>query len=76
MRSKFAYNIIMAKVIVKGDFNEAARRFSHITMETKKAAKRHEYYLRPGLRKLEKSKEALKTNARARKRLANRTKIV
>ncbi|MDR1850951.1 MAG: 30S ribosomal protein S21 [Mycoplasmataceae bacterium] len=66
----------MAKVIIKGDFNEAVRRFSHITMETKKAAKKHEYYLRPGLRKIEKSKEALKTNARARKRIAKRTATI
>jgi small subunit ribosomal protein S21 len=65
----------MAKVIVKNDFNEAMKKFAHITYETKKVAKRHEYYLRPGLRRVEKSKEALKTNAKSRKRAIKKTEI-
>ncbi|MDR3249923.1 MAG: 30S ribosomal protein S21 [Mycoplasmataceae bacterium] len=58
----------MAKVVVKNNFDESMRIFSHITSETRKDAKKHEYYLRPGLRRLEKSKEAMKTKAKARKR--------
>jgi small subunit ribosomal protein S21 len=58
----------MAKVLVKGSFDESMKKFSHITFETKKDAKKHEFYLRPGLKRIEKSKEALKTNAKARKR--------
>jgi small subunit ribosomal protein S21 len=57
----------MAKVIVKGSFDDAMKRFSHITFETKKDAKKHEFYLRPGLKRMEKSKEAMKTNAKFRK---------
>jgi small subunit ribosomal protein S21 len=60
----------MSKVIVKdGNFNDAMRRFSRITSETRKSAKRHEYFLRPGLRKVEKSKEALKTKAKRKSRI-------
>ncbi|MDR0545858.1 MAG: 30S ribosomal protein S21 [Mycoplasmataceae bacterium] len=55
----------MAKVIIKdGDVADGFRRFSRITTETRKDAKRHEYYLRPGLRAKEKSKEAAKTAKR------------
>jgi small subunit ribosomal protein S21 len=51
----------MPKVIVKdGEINEALKKFGRIASETRKAAKRHEYYLRPGLRAKAKSKEALK----------------
>jgi small subunit ribosomal protein S21 len=51
----------MPKVVVKdGELNEALKRFSRITAETRRVAKRHEYYLRPGLRAKEKSKEARK----------------
>ncbi|MDR0739774.1 MAG: 30S ribosomal protein S21 [Mycoplasmataceae bacterium] len=51
----------MPKIIVKdGELNEALKRFSRITAETRRVAKRHEYYLRPGLRAKEKSKEARK----------------
>jgi len=53
----------MAKVIVKdGDLNDALKKFSRIAAETRRSAKRHEYYLRPGLRAKEKSKEARKYN--------------
>ncbi|GMO14672.1 MAG: hypothetical protein Ta2E_05150 [Mycoplasmoidaceae bacterium] len=62
----------MAKVIVKGDFNDSMKRFSHVGFETKKDVKKHEYYLRPGLKRVEKSKEALKTNAKARKKQARK----
>jgi small subunit ribosomal protein S21 len=59
----------MAKVVVKnGDFAEALRKFGHITSETRKTSKRHEYYLRPGLRAKEKSKEALKANAKRKRK--------
>lgn len=53
----------MPKVIVKeGQLNEALKKFSRITSETKRSAKRHEYYLRPGLRAKEKSKMAKRYN--------------
>jgi small subunit ribosomal protein S21 len=53
----------MPKVIVKeGQLNEALKKFSRITSETKRAARRHEYYLRPGLREKEKSKMAKRYN--------------
>jgi small subunit ribosomal protein S21 len=49
----------MAKIIVKGgDVNDALRRFSRVASETRKTAKKYEYYLRPGLKAKEKSKEA------------------
>lgn len=51
----------MPKVIVKnGDLNDALKKFSRITSETRKAKSRHDFYLRPGLRKKEKSKLAQK----------------
>jgi len=62
----------MAKVIVKGSFDESMKRFSRITQDTSKYVKRHSYYVRPGIKKLEKSKEALKTKAQDRKRKMNR----
>ncbi len=53
----------MSKIVVKnGDINDALRKFSRITSETKRVAKKHEYYLRPGLRMKEKQKEARKFN--------------
>jgi small subunit ribosomal protein S21 len=53
----------MPKIIVKdGQLAEALKKFSRITSETKRAAKRHEYYLRPGLRAKEKSKMAKRYN--------------
>jgi len=49
----------MQKVIVKdGDLNDAMKKFSRIAAETRRAAQAHEYYLRPGLRRMEKSKNA------------------
>jgi small subunit ribosomal protein S21 len=57
----------MPKVVVKnGELNEALKRFSRITAETRRVAKRHEYYLRPGLRAKEKSKEARKFQKKTR----------
>lgn len=51
----------MPKVIVKdGDLNDALKKFSRIASETRKVKSRHDYYLRPGLRKKEKSKLAQK----------------
>ncbi|MDR2557466.1 MAG: 30S ribosomal protein S21 [Mycoplasmataceae bacterium] len=61
----------MAKVEVKNiEFNDALKKFSHITSETKRSMRKHEYYLRPGLKAKEKSKEALKMMAK-RKRKAH-----
>ncbi|MDR1991872.1 MAG: 30S ribosomal protein S21 [Mycoplasmataceae bacterium] len=57
----------MPKIIVKdGELNEALKRFSRITSETRRIAKRHEFYLRPGLRAKEKSKEARKYQKKVR----------
>lgn len=51
----------MQKVVVKdGDLNDAMKKFGRIASETRKIHQKHTYYLRPGLRKKEKSKEALK----------------
>lgn len=51
----------MQKVIVKdGDLNDAMKKFSRISAETRKAAQAHTYYLRPGLKAKEKSKNAQK----------------
>lgn len=53
----------MSKVVVKdGELNEALKKFSRITSETRRTARKHEYYLRPGLRAKEKSKEARRYN--------------
>ncbi len=53
----------MAKVIVKNDnLNDAMKKFSRIMSETRKVARSHEYYLRPGLKAVEKSKNAAKYN--------------
>lgn len=49
----------MAKVIVKDDnLNDAMKKFSRIMVETKKVARAHVYYLRPGLKAKEKQKAA------------------
>lgn len=51
----------MPKIIVRdGDVDQALRNFKRITSETRKNSKRHEFYLRPGLRKKEKEKLAAK----------------
>ena len=51
----------MQKVVVKdGDLNGAMKKFSRITTETRKAKQSHLFYLRPGLRAKEKSKNAQK----------------
>ncbi|WP_031489187.1 30S ribosomal protein S21 [Ureaplasma canigenitalium] len=47
-------------VLVEGDLEKALKKFKRISNETKRDSKRHEYYLRPGLRKKEKTKEASK----------------
>lgn len=53
----------MAKVIVKNDdLNEAMKHFSRITADTRRIARSHEYYLRPGLKAKEKQKNAAKYN--------------
>ncbi|MDE6473312.1 MAG: 30S ribosomal protein S21 [Ureaplasma sp.] len=47
-------------IVENGDVEKALKRFKRIANETKRDSKRHEYYLRPGLRKKEKEKEARK----------------
>lgn len=49
-------------IVENGDVEKALKRFKRIANETKRDSKRHEYYLRPGLRKKEKEKEARKHN--------------
>ena len=54
-------NILSRSIIVEdNDVEKAIKKFKRIANETKRDTKRHEYYLRPGLRKKEKSKEARK----------------
>ena len=49
----------MAKVIVKnGDLKKEKKKFTRILIETKKAYLPHTFYLRPGLKAIEKSKNA------------------
>ncbi|WP_027119941.1 30S ribosomal protein S21 [[Mycoplasma] testudinis] len=51
----------MPKIEVKdGDLEAALRKFKRISSETKRSTTRHEYHLRPGLRKREKQKLARK----------------
>ncbi len=53
----------MAKVVVKNDdLNDAMKKFARIMANTRKVAKAHEYYLRPGLKAKEKQKNAAKYN--------------
>ncbi|MDD6145361.1 MAG: 30S ribosomal protein S21 [Malacoplasma sp.] len=55
----------MAKVIVKDDnLNDAMKKFTRIMSETRKVARNHEYYLRPGLKAKEKAKNAARYNKR------------
>lgn len=42
------------------DLEVALKRFKRISNETKRDFRKHEYYLRPGLRRMEKEKESLK----------------
>jgi small subunit ribosomal protein S21 len=49
----------MQKVIVKdGNLDDAMKKFTRITAETRRIAMSHQYYLRPGLKKMLKSKMA------------------
>ncbi|MDR0857397.1 MAG: 30S ribosomal protein S21 [Mycoplasmataceae bacterium] len=58
----------MSKIIVKDDnVNDAIKKFGRITSETRRSMKRHEYYLRPGMRAVEKSKEAKKFASKRKK---------
>lgn len=47
-------------IVEDGDVEKAIKRFKRIANETKRDTKRHEYYLRPGLRLKEKQKAARK----------------
>lgn len=59
----------MLKVIVEdGDLDKALKQFQRYSAETRKEAMKHQYYLRPGLRKMEKSKLAQRRLAKANKR--------
>lgn len=59
----------MPKVEVKnGDIEMALKSFKRITSETEKCCKRHEFYLRPSLRKKEKEKAAAKKRNKYNKR--------
>lgn len=63
----------MPKVEVKnGDLEAALKSFKRITSETEKCRKRHEFYLRPGLRAKEKEKAAAKKRNKYNKRNNNR----
>lgn len=42
------------------DLEVALKRFKRISNETKRDFRKHEFYLRPGLRRMEKEKESLK----------------
>ncbi|MDR2568087.1 MAG: 30S ribosomal protein S21 [Mycoplasmataceae bacterium] len=62
----------MAKVVIKNDDVQTAfKKFSRITAENKKDAKKHEFYLRPGLKAVAKREEAAKTKVKfnAKKKL-------
>lgn len=49
----------MQKVIVKdGNLDDAIKKFTRITAETRRIALAHQYYLRPGLKRMLKSKMA------------------
>lgn len=53
--------IDLPKVIVKNnDIEQALKQFKRVTSETRKNSKKHEFHLRPGLRKKEKEKAAAK----------------
>ncbi len=47
-------------IIVENDLEQAIKRFKRIANETRRDFRKHEYYLRPGLRRMEKKKESLK----------------
>lgn len=51
----------MSKTVpVEADLEIALKKFKRISNETKRDFKKHEFYLRPGLRRMEKEKEAQK----------------
>lgn len=57
----------MAKVIVKDDnLNDAMKKFTRIMADTRRIARSHEYYLRPGLKAKEKQKNAARYNSKRR----------
>jgi small subunit ribosomal protein S21 len=58
----------MAKIEVKksDDFVEVLKKFGQTTSETRRVAKRHEYYLRPGLKAKFKIEEAKKVRAKSK----------
>lgn len=47
-------------IIVDTDLEQAIKRFKRISNETRRDFRKHEFYLRPGLRRMEKEKEALR----------------
>ena len=59
----------MPKVEVKnGDLEMALKSFKRITSETEKCCKKHEFYLRPGLRRKENEKAAAQKRNKYNKR--------
>ena len=65
----------MARVIIKQDsnnseqFNIGLKKFTSIYSDVKKVAKRHTYFLRPGLKAKDKSKDAFKVYSKAQKNI-------
>lgn len=45
-------------IVVENDLEQAIKKFKRISNETRRDFRKHEYYLRPGLRRKEKEKEA------------------
>jgi small subunit ribosomal protein S21 len=59
----------MPKIVIKDGENieSALKRFKRVSSETKREVKKHEFHLRPGLKRKEKSKEAQKRQRKAKK---------
>ncbi|MDR0341052.1 MAG: 30S ribosomal protein S21 [Mycoplasmataceae bacterium] len=66
----------MARVTVKNkDLAFAMKIFGHISFETRKDMKKHEYYLRPGLKAKLKSKEAQRAKQKQKKFLTEKAAV-
>jgi len=53
-------------IIVEDDLEQAIKRFKRISNETRRDFKKHEFYLRPGMRRALKAKEAFKKRKKFR----------
>jgi len=58
----------MPKVVVRKDSTSAINMFNRVCQETKRDARKHEFYMRPGMKRMEKSKEATKLKHMLRKK--------